>query len=133
MATKGAAGFDLVSIEDITINSSEVTKVRTGLILEIPLGWEGQIRPRSGLSIQGVFVANTPGTIDADFRSEVKVLLRYIPTMIDDEIPFDMSFPKGSRIAQMVFSEVPTTVEFEEVNELSTTERGEGGFGSTGL
>ena len=130
IATKGAAGFDLVCVEEATIYDDRVTKVRTGLAMEIPFGWEGQIRPRSGLSIEGVQVANSPATIDADFRGEICVLLRFIPRRSTTRGCFHAS--KGMRIAQMVFVEVPQGVEFEEVEELSITERGEGGFGSTG-
>jgi dUTP pyrophosphatase len=133
LATKSAAGFDLISVEDTHLYPGWATKVRTGLALEIPVGWEGQIRPRSGLSLEGVQVVNSPGTIDADFRAEVCILMRYVPTR-DGGGRLGDSFPikKGMRIAQMVFAEVAQEVEFEEVEALSQTERGEGGFGSTG-
>jgi dUTP pyrophosphatase len=100
--------------------------VQTGLFLEIPVGYEAQVRPRSGLALKkGITVLNTPGTIDADYRGEIGVILVNIsnqPFVIND----------GERIAQLVFAKVEQS-EFLEVEELSSTERGAGGFGSTGV
>lgn len=99
--------------------------MKTGLFLEIPKGYEAQVRPRSGLALKkGITVLNSPGTIDADYRGEVGVILVNLsqsPFVVED----------GDRIAQMVFAEV-TQAEWEVTEELSQTERGAGGFGSTG-
>lgn len=145
-ATTNSAGCDLVAVEDsILLMPNWVVRVRTGLAFEIPEGWEGQIRPRSGLSQQGVRIANAPGTIDADFRGEVCVLMQYGETIQYSEKtgfgtveqlfgggPSPFLIKKGMRIAQMVFAPVHRA-EFIEVEELTPTARGEGGFGSTGL
>jgi dUTP pyrophosphatase len=124
--TVGASGCDLVANEDGRIWSGSSMLVKTGLYLEIPQGMEGQIRSRSGLALNyGVTVLNSPGTIDSDYRGEVKVLLRNSSAK-----PFD--FKKGDRIAQLVFSRVEQ-VEFRvtELEKLANTERADGGFGST--
>lgn len=123
-ATSGSAGFDLFANEDITLHVGEIFKVSTGVSLEIPEGFEGQVRSRSGLASKGVIVVNSPGTIDSDYRGEIKVLL--------------MSFrhaheiKKGDRIAQLVFAPVVHVDCIRVVDNLDETERGEGGFGSTG-
>lgn len=124
-ATSGAAGFDLVTIEDFTLPHMGRAMVRTGISMEIPEGYEGQVRPRSGLAArQGITVLNSPGTIDSDYRGEVKVILvNFGP---------DASFKEGDRIAQLVIQTVPD-VTFAEVEETSDTDRGDGGFGSTGV
>ena len=123
--TKEAAGFDLHSIEDIVINPGERRLIRTGLAFEIEFGYEVQIRPRSGLAFKhGITVLNTPGTIDSDYRGEIKVLLINL-----GENPFEIK--KGERIAQAIVAPV-IQAKIIEVNELSDTERGSGGFGSTG-
>lgn len=123
--TKCSAGLDLHSIEDVELIPNERKLIGTGLAMEIPIGFEGQVRPRSGLAVKhGITVLNSPGTIDSDFRGEVKVIL------INHS---DKSFMinEGDRIAQLIISSVKQ-VEIEEVKELTETERGEGGFGSTG-
>lgn len=127
--TPGAAGMDLrAAIEDgvpLVIAPGERALIETGLILEIPQGYEGQIRPRSGLALKhGITCLNTPGTIDSDYRGEVKVLL----INLGQE---DFTVTRGMRIAQIVFAAVArmTVTEATLANE---TARGHGGFGSTG-
>jgi dUTP pyrophosphatase len=120
-----AAGFDLHSIEDAVIAAGERKLIKTGLAFDIPRGYEIQIRPRSGLAYKhGVTVLNTPGTIDSDYRGEIKVLL-----INHSNENFEIKV--GERIAQAVIKEV-IQASFEEVEELSETKRGEKGFGSTG-
>jgi len=126
--TEGSAGLDLCSSskEIIKIGASEVKLIPTNLIIEIPEGFEGQIRPRSGLALKhNVTVLNSPGTIDSDYRGEVKVLL--INHGITD---FEIKF--GDRIAQLVIAKY-VKVDLTESFELSVTGRGEGGYGSTGV
>lgn len=126
-ATGGAAGMDLrANIEEpIVLRSLERTLVATGLFLEIPLGYEAQIRPRSGLAFKnGVTVLNTPGTIDADYRGEIKVILVNISNQ-------DFIINDGERVAQMVIAK-HEQAEWVEVEQLMETDRGAGGFGHTG-
>ncbi len=123
--TELAAGFDLHSIEDYVLKKGERKLIKTGLAFEIEPGFEVQIRPRSGLAFKhGITVLNTPGTIDADYRGEIMVLL----INLGEE---DFEIKKGERIAQAVIAPV-IQAKFEEVDELSVTKRGKGGFGSTG-
>jgi dUTP pyrophosphatase len=127
--SKGAAGMDLrAAMEDDTPMSIAPGKralVPTGFIFEIPDGFEGQIRPRSGLAFKhGITCLNTPGTIDSDYRGEVKVLLINL-----GEEPFEIA--RGMRIAQMVIAPA-IQARISEITETSTTARGAGGFGSTG-
>jgi dUTP pyrophosphatase len=127
-ASAGAAGADISAFlqEDITIAPGARVKVPTGLVLEIPPGWEAQVRPRSGLALKsGVTVLNAPGTIDSDYRGELEVLLVNL-----GEKAFVIH--DGDRIAQMVFSPV-LRAEFLETLGPSETKRGSGGFGSTGI
>jgi dUTP pyrophosphatase len=122
-----AAGMDLrADIEGVwTLGPFERLAVPTGLAIALPLGYEGQVRPRSGLALKhGITLLNTPGTIDADYRGEVQVLLVNL-----SQEPFTLS--RGDRIAQLVVVPV-STVEIQEVSVLDVTPRGEGGFGSTG-
>ncbi len=123
--TAGAAGFDFHAIEDSVIQMSEVTLVRTGLAIEIPEGFELQIRARSGLSAKhGVFLVNGVGTIDSDYRGEIKIIMSTC-------LRKALTIKAGDRIAQGVF--VPVERARIELSErLSDTERAEGGFGSTG-
>ena len=124
-ATPGAAGMDVVAAEDFDLEPGQRHAVATGFRVAIPDGYEIQVRPRSGLAFKhGITVPNTPGTIDSDYRGEIKVLLINHGTE---------SFPvrRGDRIAQMMLA-VCTVAEFDEVDELSDTDRGTGGFGSTG-
>lgn len=120
-----AAGFDLHSIDDVILAKGERKLIGTGLAFGIEAGYEVQIRPRSGLALKhGITVLNTPGTIDSDYRGEIKVLL----INMGDE-PFEIK--EGERIAQAVIKEV-IQASFELVEELDETVRGVGGFGSTG-
>ena len=122
---EGDAGFDLVSVEDYVLRPGERRAIGTGLQVEIPEGYEMQIRPRSGLAFkQGVTVLNSPGTIDVGYRGEIKVILV-------NHSDGNYEVKKGERIAQGVINELPK-VTIVEVSELSETARGEGGFGSTG-
>ena len=120
-----AAGFDLHSVDDVIIKPNERKLIGTGLAFDIPKGYEIQIRPRSGLAYKhGITVLNSPGTIDSDYRGEIKVLLI-------NHSNEDFEIKVGERIAQAVIKEV-IQASFEEVDELSETKRGEKGFGSTG-
>ncbi|HEX4952251.1 MAG TPA: dUTP diphosphatase [Thermoanaerobaculia bacterium] len=126
-ASAGSAGFDLraATPEPVTLAPGERRLVPTGFVWEIPPGWEGQVRPRSGLAVRhGLTVANAPGTIDSDYRGEVAVALINLGQEPVTVNPAD-------RIAQLILAPVPAVV-LEEVVELSETERGGGGFGSTG-
>mgnify|MGYP004726906367 FL=1 len=126
--TPGSSGLDLrASIEEpMTLEPFERKLISTGLKLAIPQGYEGQVRPRSGLALKhGITTLNSPGTIDSDYRGEVKVLLINLgsaPVVINS----------GDRIAQLVIAPV-VQAELEEVDELDDTSRGEGGFGHTGV
>ncbi len=126
-ATDGASGMDLrAELESpMVLDSMQRVLVPTGIYLEIPEGHEAQIRPRSGLAIkQGITCLNTPGTIDADYRGEIKVILINLSTE-------RQSIEHGDRIAQMVFQEI-RKVELVAVNEIGETKRNAGGFGHTG-
>ena len=124
-ATPGAAGMDVVAAEDIDLAPGQRHAVATGLRLAIPEGYEIQVRPRSGLAFKhGISVPNTPGTIDSDYRGELKILL-----INHGSEPFAVR--RGERIAQLVPAAV-TLASFEEVEDLCDTTRGHGGFGSTG-
>ena len=125
--TPGSSGMDIVAYlnQDILVNPGEKTMVPTGFSLSIPKGYEVQIRPRSGLAAKkGITVLNTPGTIDSDYRGEIKVILINLSKDI-------FVVKNGERIAQMVVCPVEQA-RMEEVKELSNTDRGKGGFGSTG-
>ena len=124
-ASTGAAGLDIVSAEDIVLGPGDRHAVATGFAVAIPAGYEIQVRPRSGLALKhGVTCLNTPGTIDADYRGEVKVILANLGNQ-----PFEVK--RGERIAQLVPAQV-TAAGFLEVEMLDETARGAGGFGSTG-
>jgi dUTP pyrophosphatase len=124
-ATPGAAGMDVVSAEELDLMPGQRHAVATGFKVEIPQGYEIQVRPRSGLALKhGISVPNTPGTIDSDYRGEVKVII-----VNHGSEPFPIR--RGDRIAQLIPAAV-TRGEFDEVEELEDTARGEGGFGSTG-
>ncbi len=125
--TEGSAGMDLrANLETpLTLKSLERKLVPTGLFIELPVGFEAQVRPRSGLSIKkGLTLANTPGTIDSDYRGEIKIILVNLSNETQTIEP-------GERIAQMVVAKYER-VEWQHVEVLSETERGTGGFGSTG-
>ncbi len=125
--TEASAGVDLRAniSESITLKPLERTLVKTGLFIELPVGYEAQVRPRSGLAYKnGITVLNTPGTIDADYRGEIGVIL----VNLSNE---NFTIENGERVAQMVIAK-HEQAKWELVEELSDTERGSGGFGSTG-
>ena len=125
--TSGSAGMDIyAAVEDeVIVQPGNRFLVPTGLLVAVPPGYELQIRPRSGLAVrQGVGIVNSPGTIDSDYRGEIKVILINLGQDI-------VTISRGDRIAQMVLCPVPRAV-LEEVDELPPTERNDGGFGHTG-
>jgi dUTP pyrophosphatase len=127
-ATEHSAGMDLMAAvdQDIVLKKGERKLVPTGIAIALPDGYEAQIRPRSGLAFKnGITVLNTPGTIDADYRGEVGIIL----INLGDE---DFVITRGMRIAQMIIASY-TQAKFTIVDDLSSTVRGEGGFGSTGV
>lgn len=124
-ATEGAAGMDVLAAESVILRPGARHAVATGFSVAIPPGYEIQVRPRSGLALKhGITVPNTPGTIDSDYRGEVKVILI---NHSDDNFRIE----RGDRVAQLVLTPV-TLAQWDEVEELDDTARGEGGFGSTG-
>ncbi len=126
--TPGSAGLDLLARvdESVQINAGARAMISTGISVEIPSGYEAQVRPRSGLAARhGVTVLNSPGTIDSDYRGEIKVVLINHGTE-----PFIIN--RGDRIAQLIFSPV-TRIEWDETESLVDTVRGDGGFGHTGM
>jgi len=126
--TIASAGMDLRAnlSEPITLKSLERTIVKTGLFIELPIGYEAQVRPRSGLAAKnGITVFNSPGTIDADYRGEIGVILVNLSAN-------DFVIENGERIAQLIIAK-HERADWLEVQELSETSRGEGGFGSTGV
>jgi dUTP pyrophosphatase len=136
-ASSGSSGLDLRAAlpargegeDELVLRPGERLLVPTGLVLEIPAGWEGQVRPRSGLALRhGIGILNSPGTIDSDYRGEVGVILINL-----GETPFPIR--RGDRIAQLVFARVEA-IEWEEAGAAETlaeSDRGAGGFGSTGI
>ena len=125
-ATEGAAGMDVVAAEDVAILPGGRHAVATGFAMAIPHGYEVQVRPRSGLALKhGITCLNTPGTIDSDYRGEVKVILANL-----GDLPFEVR--RGDRIAQLVPAPVLRAT-LSEVETLEETARGAGGFGSTGI
>lgn len=124
-ATAHAAGLDIVAAEDVLLAPGARHAVATGFAIAIPEGYEVQVRPRSGLALKnGITCLNTPGTIDADYRGEVKIILANLGSE-------DFAVKRGERIAQLIPAAV-TRADFSEVDELDETARGAGGFGSTG-
>lgn len=125
-ATPHAAGYDIRSAEsDFVLAAGEIRLVATGLVMELPRGIECQVRPRSGLALRhGITMPNSPGTIDPDYRGEVRVILQ-------NTGPESVDIARGERIAQLVFARFASP-EIVEAAELSATSRGEDGFGSTG-
>ena len=126
--TIASAGMDIRAnvIEPSTLKPLQRAIVKTGLFIELPIGFEAQVRPRSGLAAKkGITVLNSPGTIDADYRGEIGVIL----VNLSNE---DFTIENGERIAQLVIAKHERAI-FEEVEVLSETDRGEGGFGSTGI
>jgi dUTP pyrophosphatase len=125
-ATQGAAGMDVVAAEELVLAPGARHAVATGFAMAIPAGYEVQVRPRSGLALKhGITCLNTPGTIDSDYRGEVKVILANL-----GDAPFPIA--RGDRIAQLVPA-VVQHADLEEVASLDETARGAGGFGSTGM
>jgi dUTP pyrophosphatase len=125
-ARVGDVAFDLYSIVDYDLKPGERYAIPTGIAIEIPNGYEGQVRPRSGLALkEGITILNAPGTIDSGYRGEVK-------TIIINQGSTLFRITKGMRISQLAIRPVPE-VTFIEVDELSDTDRGDGGFGSTGV
>ncbi len=126
--TNASAGMDLRAnlTESITLKPLERTLVKTGLYIELPIGYEAQVRPRSGLAFKkGITVLNSPGTVDADYRGEIGVIL----VNLSNE---DFVIENGERIAQLIIAQ-HERAEWRETKELTETSRGEGGFGSTGV
>ena len=124
-ATPQAAGYDIRSAIEVVLNPGEIRLISTGLIMELPEGMECQVRPRSGLALKyGITLPNSPGTIDPDYRGEVKIIIQNLGSE-------QVTLIRGERVAQLVFS-LFESPEVSEVKELSTTDRGEDGFGSTG-
>lgn len=126
--TAHSAGLDLMAFvtEPITLKPLQRALVPTGLSIELPIGYEAQIRPRSGLALKnGISIVNSPGTVDADYRGEIKVLL----VNLSDQ---DFTVENGLRIAQMVVAKYER-VEWDKATQLSDTQRGTGGYGSTGI
>ena len=122
----GDSGADLVAVTDYTLQPMQRVAVPTGISAEVPMGFELQVRPKSGLALKhGVTVLNTPGTVDAGYRGEIKVILINLGSE-----PFDIT--EGQKIAQLVVAPVARG-QFEEVDELIQSQRGNRGFGSTGL
>ncbi len=126
-AHRGDAGADLYAAEDLTLEPGQRALVSTGIAIALPLGTVGLIHPRSGLAAKhGLSIVNTPGTVDADYRGEIKVCL------INHDRTEPIEITRGMRIAQLVVQRVEL-VDFAEVEELDDTERGTGGYGSTGV
>lgn len=125
--TKGAAGMDICAVEGPLMlePSRQVYFIRTGIAVEVPNGHELQVRPRSGLSARGLVIVNSPGTIDADFRGEIQILVK-------NDSPTPIEIRQGDRIAQLVLAKVERA-DCMFVPELDETERGQNGFGSTGV
>jgi dUTP pyrophosphatase len=124
--SNSASGADIFSCEDTVIGPGEIKLVSTGFAMAVPSGFEGQIRPRSGLALKhGITVLNTPGTVDSDYRGEVKIILINLGKK-------DFAVKYGDRIAQLVITEV-ARASFQSVEELDETQRQDGGFGHTGL
>jgi dUTP pyrophosphatase len=123
--TPSRAGMDVRCVDKLTVNPGERVLAKTGLYVEIPIGYEIQVRPRSGLALkQGITVLNTPGTIDADYRGEIGVILiNHGSTVVE--------FMPGDRIAQIVLNKIEI-IQWSQSNSLTGTKRGTGGFGSTG-
>jgi dUTP pyrophosphatase len=125
-ATEGSSGYDLKSITKITLEPNIPKRIKTGINLELIEGYEGQIRSRSGLSSKGIIVANSPGTIDQDFRGEIEVVLINLGKEI-------YIIEQGDKIAQLVICALPEIILINSPYPLGNTTRGEKGFGSTGI
>lgn len=131
-STAGAAAYDLFNLDDVVLSAVKSRQiVRTGLAIELPHNHVGLVCSRSGLATRGVFVINAPGIIDEDYRGEVKVILGFLPSNLAWPDPEIVHLPAGSRIAQFLVLPRPAIV-FSQLADLSATERGDGGLGSTG-
>lgn len=138
-AHEGDAGMDVYAVEDMELKPGKATLVSTGLVADIPIGYEIQVRPRSGLALKSnITVWNAPGTVDSNYRGIIGVIMMYLPPVDSLLLTGLTAYPtekvvihKGDRIAQFVVAPV-TRCEPVEVQEVSDTERGKGGFGSTG-
>ena len=132
----GDAGMDVCAVENVVLFPFTPTLVKTGLVVEIPTGYELQVRPRSGLALKkSITVWNSPGTIDSGYKGEIGIILLWAPItqLSTQDVKQDCEWiKKGDRIAQLVLSPV-TKADIVEVSEVSETERGTGGFGSTGF
>ncbi len=125
-ATEGSSGYDLYSYETVTLDVNSIALVSTGISMEIPLGYEAQVRPRSGLAIKkGITVLNTPGTIDSDYRGEVKVILINLGKE-------KVTLNRFERVAQLVFQKIEN-INFILEDNLKDSSRGSSGFGSSGV
>lgn len=123
--TEGSSGADICSNEDTVLKPNETKLISTGIFMDIPAGYECQIRPRSGISLRNsIIIVNSPGTIDSDYRGEIKVIMHNLSNT-------DFTIRKGDRIAQAVFAPIVRAVFTEE--EISASKRGDGGFGHTGV
>ena len=136
-AHQSDAGMDVCSVEVVRLEPFKPTLVKTGLVADIPEGYELQVRPRSGMALKyGVTVWNSPGTIDAGYKGEIGVIMLWTPNAVvvnaEGEHPSRFIVSKGDRIAQLVLAPV-INVETYEVQDVGTSDRGEGGFGSTGV
>ena len=130
-AHEGDAGMDVYAVEDVVLQPFQATLVSTGLVADIPIGYEIQVRPRSGLATKGVTVWNSPGTVDSGYRGEIGIIMMYVTPFNDETKIRYFDIKKGDRIAQLVVAPV-TPCEVVEVSAVGETDRGEGGFGSTG-
>lgn len=137
-AKDGDAGLDLIAVSDILVKENGVGIMKTGLSVEIPKGYVGYLFPRSSISKQGVRLSNSVGVIDSGYRGEI--MMQFDPTVVnmgialaypDKSIISSPPYKKGDKIGQLIIMPYPQ-IEFEEVQELSDTDRGDGGFGSTG-
>ncbi|MGB2866804.1 MAG: dUTP diphosphatase [Bacteroidota bacterium] len=127
-ATAGSAGMDICAAvdQDLTVKPGETVLIPSGFLLELPQGYEGQVRPRSGLAVKhGIGILNSPGTIDSDYRGELKIILTNFG-------PAPFTIRRGDRIAQLVINKFER-IQWEETHRVNETSRGEGGFGHTGL
>ncbi len=127
-STSGSAGIDLIATDHYWDNDLHYHEYGTGISIELPPGYEAQIRPRSSISKKDLILVNSPGTIDSDYRGELKVRFKELNSHVTNPQIYDI----GDRIAQLIVVPVPQ-VKFVEVKELSDTKRGSGGFGSTGV
>lgn len=130
-ATEGSACHDVFASGSTWVSFGRTSKIYTGIALEVPKGYEIEIRPRSGLSMKGLSIVNSPGTLDSDFRGELVILMTYFPKNEIATQPTSYLINDGDRIAQIKVNEV-LDIDWVQTQNLSVTKRGEGGYGSTG-